>query len=600
MASTRLRYYFLIGVMLCALLPSPAMATDDDLQLLDSSVASPEPIGSEVVADASVNESSDAPQQTTPPVSEAALPPLEVVLESSLPGVHQLQEVQASSSPVVQLHSKVIPADADVIVSGFTVDSDQRLVAIELYNARNGFVDLSRWSFEAVYTDGNTDVACQFQQDGYLPATQHVTITRSGATVDVPWPHGAVVYDGDMACDQAPGSLVSIEVFDTATQPAQIVERVDIEGVAGDHAGTWIRKAVTTSARTGTFSTDFPDKSRDTRQLLYGELYVPPPSAPLQIIEVYVTPPQCAPNDESPLCRRYIKIFNQASEAIDLSHYQLRGGSPLSRSTASNTTQLRGILDPAETVLVTQSASGGDIYLGSTDGTVWFEDVYGVRDYRSASNVAPYASAATVGHTGLSWALDSADDTWKWSRPSPDTANNIIRAPEVIPVAASTGGLTPCRSDQYRSPETNRCRLISSNGSTLTACKVGQYRSPQTNRCRSATLAGSSLKPCRDDQYRSEQTNRCRSVLGAKTSRVPCKDTQYRSEITNRCRNKVASGVPAAAFAVEPVADSSVAFMGWWLLGGASAVALGYGAWEWRREMRSAIHKVGELFAHRR
>lgn len=118
----------------------------------------------------------------------------------------------------------------------------------------------------------------------------------------------------------------------------------------------------------------------------------------------------------------------------------------------------------------------------------------------------------------------------------------------------------------------------------LTDCGEGRERNPVTKRCRNIVTAKSSVKPCRDDQYRSEETGRCRNLVLAST-RKPCKDNQYRSEETGRCRHVPVSTVPPAGFAVQPVKDSEIAFVGWWALGGVALLAGAYGVWEWRREL---------------
>jgi hypothetical protein len=97
---------------------------------------------------------------------------------------------------------------------------------------------------------------------------------------------------------------------------------------------------------------------------------------------------------------------------------------------------------------------------------------------------------------------------------------------------------------------------------------------------------------CKEGQERNAETNRCRSVLGATDTRKPCKDTQYRSEETGRCRNLPASGVPDAAFAVKPVEQTGSQFVGWWALGGVCAMAVGYGVWEWRDEIKGVFKRI--------
>ena len=73
--------------------------------------------------------------------------------------------------------------------------------------------------------------------------------------------------------------------------------------------------------------------------------------------------------------------------------------------------------------------------------------------------------------------------------------------------------LKPCRDDQYRNPETNRCKSIASASSTLKPCAADQYRNPETNRCKKISSSSSSLKPCRSDQERNPETNRCKKVI---------------------------------------------------------------------------------------
>jgi hypothetical protein len=76
---------------------------------------------------------------------------------------------------------------------------------------------------------------------------------------------------------------------------------------------------------------------------------------------------------------------------------------------------------------------------------------------------------------------------------------------------------------------------------------------------------------------------------------VPCKAGQERNPETNRCRNATAA-VPVADFAVAPIADTGKAFVGWLALGGIGLLAVGYGAWEWRREVVAGVQKVRSFF----
>lgn len=147
----------------------------------------------------------------------------------------------------------------------------------------------------------------------------------------------------------------------------------------------------------------------------------------------------------------------------------------------------------------------------------------------------------------------------------------------------------PCDDGYYRNMETGRCNKVVIE-KPLAACAPDQYRNPETGRCKKTVV--STLTPCKEGQERNPETNRCRSVLGASTTRKPCKENQYRSEETNRCRNLPATSVPDAAFAVQPVEDTGATFVGWWVLGGLALLAVGYGVWEWRREVINILHKL--------
>lgn len=186
---------------------------------------------------------------------------------------------------------------------------------------------------------------------------------------------------------------------------------------------------------------------------------------------------------------------------------------------------------------------------------------------------------------GESWAL--IDGVWQYTnQPTPAAVNNARVEPEP---KDETDVPAPCPAGKYRNPLTNRCRNIEADASVLATCGEGQYRNPETGRCRKITTT--TLTPCKDGQYRSEETNRCRNIATASTQK-PCKDNQYRSEETNRCRNLTSTNIPESSFAVQPVKDGAMAFVGWWALGGVGVLAAGYGVWEWRSELAAGFGRT--------
>ncbi len=199
---------------------------------------------------------------------------------------------------------------------------------------------------------------------------------------------------------------------------------------------------------------------------------------------------------------------------------------------------------------------------------------------------------------GLAWAL--IDGLWQYTnRPTPGNVNlPMLIEPIADKVAPVSSSLQPCADNQYRNPETNRCRLIPVVSSTVTPCKDGQYRSEETNRCRNIVSNVVALTMCAEGQERNPETNRCRTVtavLGA-SDLAPCKAGQERNPDTNRCRN-VISSIPVAAYATIQTSESSNNYIGWWSLIGVGAVAIVYGIWEWRQEIINIIRKLG-AFRH--
>ena len=207
---------------------------------------------------------------------------------------------------------------------------------------------------------------------------------------------------------------------------------------------------------------------------------------------------------------------------------------------------------------------------------------------------------------GFAWAF--IDNLWQYTnQPTPGSENvaSLIETGDVLGADDEKTGvsseLEPCAANQYRNPETNRCRLIvSSSSSTLTPCKDGQYRSEETNRCRSIVSDVAELVACAEGQERNPETNRCRSIAIAATETdglKPCAEGQERNPETNRCRN-VVSEIPMASYAPEQTSVKSDNYILWWSLAGVGVIAITYGIWEWRQEIFRLIKKIG-LFVQR-
>jgi len=199
---------------------------------------------------------------------------------------------------------------------------------------------------------------------------------------------------------------------------------------------------------------------------------------------------------------------------------------------------------------------------------------------------------------GMAWAL--INNVWQYTnQPTPGAENLASLVEQDDNALEITPGLLPCAPNQYRNPETNRCRLLVTVGSTLTPCKDGQYRSETTNRCRSIAGDVAALTPCDANQERNPDTNRCRLITAASSDLAPCSTGQERNPDTNRCRN-VAGSVPNVPFAVEPVADNASGVIGWWVAGGVGLAALAYAVWEWHEELFRVFRRFGTFFHSRK
>lgn len=288
---------------------------------------------------------------------------------------------------------------------------------------------------------------------------------------------------------------------------------------------------------------------------------------PLQITEVL---PNVSGSDTG---KEFIELFNPNDSDIDLSWYRISINGTI-------------VSFPNGTVIAARSyTSFSDTDLGlsllNTTTSLLITSVNG----DSASDLVAYKDP----DEDMSWAIIGG--VWQYtSRPTPGAVNQ----PSPVVVDGDESATKPCPSNQHYDPDTGRCRRNVTQAVSAT-CKQGQVRDEETNRCRKKTTL-LAVKPCKDGQYRSEETNRCRSIAADTKALAACRDGQERNLDTNRCRNVAAVNMDAPGYKIEPLTDTSKAFVGWWVLGGAGALALGRIGWEWRAEMSSIIRKMGAFF----
>ena len=153
---------------------------------------------------------------------------------------------------------------------------------------------------------------------------------------------------------------------------------------------------------------------------------------------------------------------------------------------------------------------------------------------------------------------------------------------------------SPCPVGQYRHPETHRCRKIEAT-KTITPCKDGYYRSEETGRCRSiASVAAKTLKPCPEGQFRNSATGRCKKIASTDDIAKECPEGFERNPQTKRCRKIKSANMPTVGSAAAEVKQVAGATWGWWVFGGVSLLAVGYGVWQWRWEISQFVRKIRE------
>lgn len=254
----------------------------------------------------------------------------------------------------------------------------------------------------------------------------------------------------------------------------------------------------------------------------------------------------------------FIEIYNPNDQTIDLSLYVLTVGKDNPKTYKFPEGSFIGsdsyIVFYNSVIPFTLVNTSSMVSILSVDGA----DIYQVPAYNSPKE-------------GETW--DLINNVWQYTnQPTPGATNLPSFDAKIISVSK----LKPCKDGQYRSEETNRCRNIVSDVINLVPCAEGQERNPATNRCRSVTdniLGSSDLKPCTEGQERNPETNRCRNIV---------------------------STIPQADYAPEPTAVQPSDNTTWWIVAGIGIIAISYGIWEWRVELKNLPKKLSSFLRHKK
>ena len=533
------------------------------------------PAGAVIATDQAVYVMEGTDQTLIVPVGmseQAPIGTVSIAADALQPLAEEFPGVVISPNPPIVVLPAPEPLPASPLIIAAYQTSGVHVHAVQLYNNTSALLPLDGFSLLIVTGDEEYEIMLA---DGWVEPRSYMVLA---------WQSESVYADMEFAID-APvtAQLQSIELHHVAYQPVTAVPPV---GYGGQLLHRFKSTAGNYTANT-TFSPGATTVSG-------GGLYVLPEVPELSVREVLVNPRSCVVGQEAPDCYDYIKLRNDGAEPIDLGQYRLRSGYSNTNSTSSNTVYFADVLAPGETRTLAHGANDARVSFTANDGTVWLEDKYGFATYMLG--VPPYADSDKVAQVGRSWAYNDDTGAWQWATPAPFATDNDFT---VIKPGRGSGAtpreLVPCKDGQYRSEETNRCRSIALAGGTLKPCREDQYRSEETNRCRSiASAAASVSKPCADDQFRNPATNRCKKIASI-DELADCGEGRERNPKTNRCRNVLTSTPPTAGFAVEPITDAANVFVGWWVLGGITVLALGYAGWEWREEVSRFVRKVAQF-----
>lgn len=503
-------------------------------------------------------------QLTTKPVAQTNSPAAEPVYPTSQP---------------VPTTDEVLEKTAPLLIS--KVSSDKKY--IELYNPTDSDVTLAGWKIEHYRADVKTG-GKEFKDEVIL-ANDFLVLSNDPALTK------AVKFDKAPSVIQGEGSVV--------------LSRAD--GSMADIVGWGETKKFLAAPVTGGVKTVwrcFADGIIVDSKNNFAD-FSSNKTAGDQEVMPYTRPRCKAPELPKPLNKCEGLKLNEIASHVDEPFIELVNGSNKTITTAgckltidsNNSQEVLGDIELKSGELRAVKVSHTKLKLPKTKGKVYVLDEAGAEiDATEYDKIAKDAS----------WSL--LDGEWMQTFAVTEGAANVFKeyadcqagymrnesgkCVKIPTPPAESDVLAPCPAGQYRHPETRRCRKIET-AKTVTPCKEGYYRSEATGRCRSiASAAAKTLKPCPDGQFRNPATGRCKKIAAADDILKDCPEGFERNPTTRRCRKIKTASIPVVGSATAGVQHVAGATWGWWVFGGVSLLAAGYGAWQWRWELSQLIRRL--------
>ena len=573
-----LRYTLLMILIAALMMPSPSVLAADNLGVEPASSSDTSQTAEASVNDAlpsSPNPAITAPSSQPEPNPVVEQPTTKPVAQTNPPAAEPAHPISQPASTTDEALEKTAP----LLISKVSPDKKY----IELYNPTDSNVKLAGWKIEHYKADVKTG-GKEFKDEIVL-ANDFLVISNDPALTK------AVNFDKVPSMIQGEGSVV------LSRADGSVADTVGW-GEAKKFLGAPVTGGVKTIWRcfAGNLIVDSKNNLADfsLNKIVDDQEVVP-----------YARPQCKVPESPKPLNKCEGLKLNEVASHVDEPFVELVNVSDTTITTAgcklatssNNSQEVLGDIELKPGELWAVKVKRTKLKLPKMKGKVRILDEAGAEIDATEYDTIP---------KGASWSL--LDGEWVQTFAVTEGAINVFKeyvdcqsgyernalgkCVKIPAPSTMSDVLAPCPAGQYRHPETRRCRKIEA-AKTVTPCKEGYYRSEETGRCRSiASAAAKTLKPCPDGQFRNPATGRCKKIAAADDILKDCPEGFERNPTTRRCRKIKTASMPVVGSATAGVQHVAGATWGWWVFGGVSLLAVGYGAWQWRWELSQLIRRL--------
>ena len=588
-----LRNTLLMILAAALIMPSPLVLAEgvsgatqeskvDDVQTVDDSPKSAEEVKDPTVNKKQVDSNSSSQSSENP---EAPTENSSTNSPRENPATNESSKSEPnpeSEPPKIDSSDERTEENATILISKISQDKKY----VEMYNPTNQNVNLAGWKIE-YYAGSSAKTVGKIFKDEVILANGFLVLSNDKTLA------GAIKFDNNLGLAQNDGSVVLSRSDGSVSDTVGWGNNSKSAGspIKGGVKIVWrcfVGKNIIDSKNN---STDFlSSKGSDNQEIVpYSRPNCKSPEhKPESPKELNKCEGLKLSEIASNIDEQFIEIVNSGEKTVITTGCKLTIGDSGVRENIGDIE-----LNPGEFLVIKIKST--NLKLPKTKGKVYLLDEAGSKIDISEYNNMP---------KGASWSL--IDDEWTRTFAITEGAANIFKEyPDcqngyernalgrcvkiaIPPIEVS------CPVGQYRHPETRRCRKIEAE-KTITPCKDGYYRSEETGRCRSiASAAAKTLKPCPEGQFRNSSTGRCKKIASTDDIAKECPEGFERNPQTKRCRKIKSANMPTVGSAAAEVKQVAGATWGWWVFGGVSLLAVGYGIWQWRWEISQFVRKIRE------